>query len=53
VPHVATDPEGGRLYRWIQALHSEYKSLQNGQESRILNGTRISSLVNIGFKFQM
>ncbi|KAL7489497.1 hypothetical protein ACHAW6_015132 [Cyclotella cf. meneghiniana] len=51
VPSPVNGDENHDFYKWVQLLHIEYRSFQNGHGSTILNESRISSLVEIGFEF--
>ena len=51
-PFDEKDKTANRFFNWVQSLHMDYRSIQNGGEASMLFGDRISALVGIGFQFQ-
>ena len=43
--------EQNRFYKFVSKLHTEYRALQRGATSTMLNEERIAQLRNIGFEF--
>jgi hypothetical protein len=42
----------GSAIKLFQSLHMEYRSIRNSKEQTILNESRVSSLLAMGFEFQ-